>query len=78
MVNYVNCHATSTLVGDIAEVNAMKRVFTNSPGLVINGTKSMVKPRAIVEFVSPAGVVGTRAGGCSGDRGRGDNSSDRY
>ncbi len=26
-VNYINAHATSTLVGDVAEVNALKQVF---------------------------------------------------
>ena len=42
MVNYVNAHATSTPVGDIAEIKAMREVFSNSPNLVVNGTKSMV------------------------------------
>lgn len=42
MVNYVNCHATSTIVGDIAEIKALRSVFTE-PNLTINSTKSMVK-----------------------------------
>lgn len=42
MINYVNAHATSTLVGDIAEIKALRKVFSNSPNLVINGTKSML------------------------------------
>ncbi|PNH05925.1 3-oxoacyl-[acyl-carrier-protein] synthase I, chloroplastic [Tetrabaena socialis] len=41
-VNYINCHATSTLVGDIAEVKAIKKVFTDTRHLKINGTKSMI------------------------------------
>ena len=28
-VNYINAHATSTLAGDLAEVNAVKQVFKN-------------------------------------------------
>ncbi|KAG2427592.1 hypothetical protein HXX76_012246 [Chlamydomonas incerta] len=41
-VNYINCHATSTLVGDIAEVKAIKKVFTDTKNLKVNGTKSMI------------------------------------
>ncbi|GFR48682.1 hypothetical protein Agub_g10637 [Astrephomene gubernaculifera] len=41
-VNYINCHATSTLVGDIAEVKAIKKVFTDTRNIKINGTKSMI------------------------------------
>lgn len=42
MVNYINAHATSTLVGDIAEVNAVKKVFSNWNDMKMNGTKSMI------------------------------------
>ncbi|MCO5596424.1 hypothetical protein L7F22_050487 [Adiantum nelumboides] len=41
-VNYINCHATSTLAGDLAEVNALKKVFKNTADIKINGTKSMI------------------------------------
>lgn len=40
-VNYINAHATSTLVGDVAELNAVKKVFTNTKHIKMNGTKSM-------------------------------------
>ncbi|KAL0442542.1 UNVERIFIED_CONTAM: 3-oxoacyl-[acyl-carrier-protein] synthase I, chloroplastic [Sesamum latifolium] len=41
-VNYINAHATSTIVGDLAEVNAIKKVFKNTSGIKINATKSMI------------------------------------
>ncbi|XP_047327349.1 3-oxoacyl-[acyl-carrier-protein] synthase I, chloroplastic-like isoform X2 [Impatiens glandulifera] len=41
-VNYINCHATSTLAGDLAEVNAIKKVFKNTSEIKMNGTKSMI------------------------------------
>ena len=41
-INYINAHATSTPVGDMAEVRAMYRVFDKPEAIVMNSTKSMV------------------------------------
>jgi len=42
-VNYVNAHATSTPVGDMCEVNALRKVFgDNVKNVKVNATKSMI------------------------------------
>jgi 3-oxoacyl-[acyl-carrier-protein] synthase II len=42
-VNYINCHATSTPVGDKAEIIAIKNVFgDHAKNIAINATKSIV------------------------------------
>ncbi len=38
-VNYINACATSTILDDLAEVNAIKRVFKNTSEIKVNGTK---------------------------------------
>ncbi|KAF3778924.1 3-oxoacyl-[acyl-carrier-protein] synthase I, partial [Nymphaea thermarum] len=47
-VNYINAHATSTLAGDLAEVNAIKKVFKKTSQIKMNATKN-VEP-ALEEF----------------------------
>lgn len=41
-MNYINAHATSTLVGDVAEIKAVKSAFPDLSNMKINGTKSMI------------------------------------
>lgn len=41
-INYINAHATSTPLGDMAEINALKKVFKNPAGIKMNATKSMI------------------------------------
>ena len=42
-MNYVNAHATSTLVGDLGELHAMKEVFgAHVKNIAVNATKSMI------------------------------------
>ena len=40
-IDYVNMHATSTPIGDISELKALKAIFGNSKHLSVSGTKSM-------------------------------------
>jgi 3-oxoacyl-[acyl-carrier-protein] synthase II len=41
-VNYINAHATSTTVGDVAETRVLERVFGSSiPSIPVSSTKSM-------------------------------------
>ena len=40
-IGYLNLHATSTPVGDLAELNAVKKVFKDGESLHVSSTKSM-------------------------------------
>lgn len=56
-VNYVNAHGTSTPLGDVAEMKAVRRVFGEKIGNVtINATKSMIG-----HLLGAAGAVGSVA-----------------
>ncbi len=41
-IDYINAHATSTPVGDMAEISAYRSVFPNPSKVFINSTKSMI------------------------------------
>lgn len=41
-IDYINAHATSTPVGDMAEIRALQQVFTDPSKVMINATKSMI------------------------------------
>ena len=42
-INYINAHATSTLAGDLCEINAIRKVFgAHAEKIKINSTKSMI------------------------------------
>jgi 3-oxoacyl-[acyl-carrier-protein] synthase II len=42
-VNYINAHATSTIVGDMCEINAIRKVFgSHASKIKLNATKSML------------------------------------
>ena len=40
-ISYINAHGTSTPVGDVGEVEAVRRVFENKEMPLISSTKSM-------------------------------------
>lgn len=42
MINYINAHGTSTPVGDMVEIESMKKVFPHPETITLNSTKSMI------------------------------------
>lgn len=52
-VNYINAHATSTIVGDLAEVNAVKKVFKNTSEIKMNATKVKLLLLPVDNCLSP-------------------------
>lgn len=49
-VNYINAHATSTIVGDLAELNAIKKVFKDTSEIKINATKVSTNTATTIDF----------------------------
>jgi 3-oxoacyl-[acyl-carrier-protein] synthase II len=41
-VDYINAHATSTPVGDLCEMGAVLKVFSDPKKIIMNATKSMI------------------------------------
>lgn len=41
-IDYINAHGTSTPLGDMAEIGAMKRIFSNPGKIAVNSTKSLI------------------------------------
>lgn len=41
-IDYINAHGTSTPLGDMAEIAAMKRIFQNPSSIIVNSTKSLI------------------------------------
>ncbi|KAI3963875.1 hypothetical protein MKX01_008026 [Papaver californicum] len=60
-VNYINAHATSTLAGDLAEVNAIKKVFKNTSEIKMNGTKAR-----LILILSHTSIIGHGLGAAGG------------
>ncbi|MEM8731119.1 MAG: beta-ketoacyl-ACP synthase I [Pseudomonadota bacterium] len=40
-IGYINAHGTSTPVGDVGEIEAVRRIFGNGPAPLVSSTKSM-------------------------------------
>ncbi|GMN43295.1 hypothetical protein TIFTF001_012499 [Ficus carica] len=62
-INYINAHATSTLAGDLAEINAIKKVFKNTSDIKINATKAISPSFPLLFCASMIGHCLGAAGG---------------
>ncbi|RVX10795.1 3-oxoacyl-[acyl-carrier-protein] synthase I, chloroplastic [Vitis vinifera] len=61
-VNYINAHATSTIVGDLAEVNAIKKVFKSTSEIKMNATKFIL----LWDFILCQSMIGHCLGAAGG------------
>lgn len=56
-IDYVNAHATSTPIGDISEIRALKHVFGDQPGPALSSTKALTGHGLSLASAMEAGFV---------------------
>ncbi len=55
-IDYINVHGTSTPIGDVAELKAIKKVFGENAGVPISSTKSITGHGLSLAGVLEAGI----------------------